>query len=170
MIAAPQSHFKNELTPLTNRTVSRVFKGGRHGVRKLLVIVMDILATDGSDLGWVCFNTQSPTRDINFMHAIIARVAGSKVVPPMPGVMVTVFLKGQLGSRSKPCVVIETIGCIAGHFLADGWPKLDVPSPRDFHIADQAALEQFHGRLNKGRRSALRPVLYNFAGSRRSIN
>src|SRR5262249_9361021 len=93
-------------------------------------------AADRAHLGRQ-FHAQAPTRDIDFMDALVAEVAVAVSPVPVPVVVETILLERHLLRRALPQVVIDVSGRIADRLLPDRVPPLVAEAARKIHLADQ---------------------------------
>ncbi len=94
------------------------------------------------------------------MHAVVAHVAGSEVIPPRPTVVDSIGAIGNHRGRPDPVVVIEA-GRWSGVLPASNrTAPLDVPAFGDHHVTDDPVAQQLHGVDHHRGAAALSAVLH----------
>ena len=158
-VPRPKPHFKDKLPSVSDSSVARVIEAGILGIGKLLVVVEGELAANRRHLGWMRVHAQSPTSDIQLVDAVVSHVTRSKVVPPVPCVVMSIRLERHHGSRANPLVVVEPSRWIGRLCMSDLAATLDVPSLRHQDISNGSIDQQLLGLHNNVVRAALRAVL-----------
>ena len=98
LVWRPDAHLKNQLfRPAI--FIRRILEKAVLRVRPLHVVVKNILAAHGANLGGMRIHSQAPAGEVNVVHAIIAHVARAKIMPPTPNTVQHVGPKLYLGSR-----------------------------------------------------------------------
>ena len=126
-------------------SVTRIFVSGINLVGKLLVVVEKVLSTCDRDRLRMLLDAESPASDVGIVDAVVAKITGAKVVPPMPRVMQSVWLEWNKGGRADPFFVIKPVGRNGRFGVTDVRPPLAVPRFGNQYVTYGAVAQHLHG-------------------------
>src|SRR5207248_6861756 len=98
---------------------------------------------------------------IQRVDAVIPQLARAPVPEPVPVVVDEVVAILALGRGPLPEVVIQPAGNRRGLPMADGWPRIVVPTAREQHPTDLAATQALNGFNNSRHAAPLSAELNN---------
>ena len=145
VVRAPVADFKFQQPLLAVRHVEFV-RDVKH-VGRGLVIVKHHVRADGRDAVRI-FDAQSPARHVEFMNALIAEVAVTRVPHPMPVVVKAILGERLQGRGTGPEVVMDAGGHRFFRSVADGVAPLVAQAAREIDVANQPVLHLLHALDN----------------------
>src|SRR5262249_60775189 len=113
----------------------------------------------------MCGDAEAPAGYVNIMHAIVADVAATEIVPPTPDAGQKVGAVRNQRGRAAPQIEIEIVRRLSRLRLADRTAELAVPGLGHQNVADLSVTQPLHGLADDAGAAALRPHLALFARS-----
>src|SRR5438876_8828360 len=138
------------------------FKRAIEGVRRLLVVIEHEVAADGGDPTRES-DAEPPPRDVDLVYPLIANVSVPCLPDPVSVVMKAVAGERLQRCRSRPEVIVDSLGNGFGRCSSNRVPSLEAQPPRQVDFA-KGAFVQVVDRLDlRASRAALRAVLHDAA-------
>src|SRR5207253_3505080 len=131
VVRHPVANFKLQDRPLVLRRA--VFESTVQNVRSLLVIIEGHVPADRRDLIGKA-QTQSPSRDVHLVNALVPQIAVAIGPEPMPVVVEMITSKGPDRRRPSPEIVINPGG------YGRSWRVADAVSPLKAQATGQVDL------------------------------
>ena len=160
VIGRPQTLFENEQSLTSWFAIAGILEIHLVRVRKLLIVIKEVLSTSCTDLRWMRRHTESPPRVVDIVNAVIPDTARAEAVTPMPTVY-TVFTVWLHRRRTDPRVVVQLGRRLRRLSMSDVLAFLNVPGLADYHITDNPVAQHVDCFDAHRRAAHLRTVLHD---------
>src|SRR5262249_21009795 len=141
---APVLAFDAGLRPdamLPGQASMREIEGGDLGVRRLLVVVVEVLAAPAGNAERGV-EAEHPAGHVEGVDGVVADLAGAVIPEPVPMIMKAIRIERPLRRRAEPEIIIDAGRNWSVCLVADAGAVAGDPRPRERHLAELAGADK----------------------------